>query len=229
MTENAMTRPKDCFGITGGLSATHIKITGVVMMVFDHVYYMFQTQGIPQWFHWIGRPVAPLFLFMCAEGFAHTRSRKRYILQLLAGYEIMNVVSFLLGSALPNENVILIFSIFGSLFFAALYMLFADMFRRGIQTRRAGISALAFFFMLIPAAYGLVTVMLLSANGASLPRWASLVLFKLVPNVMMVEGSLLWVVIALLFYLLRKNRLLQILPLAAFGAVFFALKNIEWL
>jgi hypothetical protein len=229
MTDNVIAKRKDCFGLTGGLSGTQIKIAGVIMMVFDHLHYMFNVNGIPQWFHWIGRPVAPLFLFICAEGFAHTGSRKRYLLQLLIGFESMNVVSAFLGFALPNENVMLIFSIFGSLFFAALYMLFIDMLYNGLKAKKAGKAALAILFMILSAAYGLATVVLLSSQEIELPQWLSMSLFKIIPNVMVVEGSLLWVLIGSLFYILRRARILQIIPLIVFGVVFFIAGSIEWL
>lgn len=226
---NEIIKQKDYFGLTMGLSGTQIKIIGVIMMVFDHLYYMFYVNGIPQWFHWIGRPVAPIFLFMCAEGFLHTRNRKRYLLQLLIGYELMNVVSVFLGFALPNENIGLIFSIFGSLFFAALYMQFIEMFHNGLKTKQAGKAALAILFMLVPIAYGLITVSMLTLEEIAIPRWLNMVLFKAIPNIMIVEGSLLWVLIGSLFYILRRRRILQIIPLVLFGIVFFIFKSIEWL
>ena len=229
MTNNAISKQKDCFGLTGGFSGTQIKIIGVIMMVFDHLYYIFHVNGIPQWFHWIGRPVAPMFLFLCAEGFAHTRSRKRYLLRLLAGFELMNVVSTFLGFALPNENVILIFSIFGSLFFAALYMLFIDMLCKGLKTKKAGKTALAVLFMILPVAYGLATVALLSSQEIELPRWLNMALFQIIPNIMMVEGNLLWVFIGSFFYIFRSRRILHIIPLIVFGVVFFISGSIEWL
>jgi hypothetical protein len=52
---NEILKQKDCFGLTAGLSGAQIKITGIIMMVFDHLYYMFHVHGIPQWFYWIGR------------------------------------------------------------------------------------------------------------------------------------------------------------------------------
>ena len=226
---NEIIKQKDCFGLTSGLSGTQIKITGVIMMVFDHLYYMFNVNGVPQWFHWIGRPVAPIFLFMCAEGFLHTRNRKRYLLQLLIGYELMNVVSVFLGFAMPNENIILIFSIFGSLFFASLYMQFIEMFHNGLKTKKAGKAALAILFMLVPIAYGLITVSMLTLEGTVIPRWLNMILLTIIPNIMVVEGNLLWVLIGSLFYILRRRRILQIIPLVLFGIVFFIFKSIEWL
>ena len=222
-------KQKDCFGLTSGLSGTQIKMIGVIMMVFDHLYYMFHINGIPSWFHWIGRPVAPLFLFMCAEGFSHTRSRNRYLIQLLAGFELMNVISLLLGFALPNENVMLIFSIFGSLFFAALYMGFIDMLHQGLRTKKASRAALAILLMMLPIAYGLITVSLLSSEKIAAHRWLNMVLFSFIPNIMVVEGSLLWALLGSLFYILRNRRILRITPLIVFGVGFFVFGSIEWL
>jgi hypothetical protein len=223
---------RDFFGLSGGLSGNQIKIIGVVMMVVDHLYQMFHANGAPPWFKWIGRPVAPLFIFMCAEGFYHTRDRKKYLLRLLLGYEFMNVVSTILSAALPNENVILIFSIFGSLFFTALYLLFIDLFRKGIRERQPLQSALAVLLMLAPVVYGLGTTVFLLGGGAEAappPPWAVFLFLKLIPNVFTVEGNLVWVLLGVLFYLLRKNCLLQVLPLAVFGVLFFLQGSIEWL
>ena len=73
-------------GLKHGLTGSAIKIICVIMMVFDHLHQMFYTHGAPLWFAWIGRPVLPIFIFLCAEGFAYTRSRKRYLLQLFIGF-----------------------------------------------------------------------------------------------------------------------------------------------
>ena len=224
-----MTKQKDCFGLTAGLSGTQIKIIGIIMMVFDHLYYMFQVNGMPQFFHLIGRPVAPLFLFICAEGFAHTHSRKSYLLHLLVGFEVMNIVSAVLGFALPNENVILIFSIFGSLFFAALYMLLCDMFYNSVKAKQTGKAVLALLLMLLPIVYGVATASLLSSEERVLPQWLMLVLFNLIPNILMVEGNFLWVLLGVLFYILRHRQILQTIPLVLFGVFFLILGNIEWL
>ncbi|MDR2477976.1 MAG: conjugal transfer protein TraX [Treponema sp.] len=227
--DNAAAKHKDCFGLTGGLSGTQIKIAGVIMMVFDHLYYMFNTNGIPSWFHWLGRPVAPMFLFICTEGFAHTRSRKRYLLQLLAAYELMNIISTVLGFALPNENIMLIFSIFGSLFFAALYMLFIDMFRDGVKTKKPGTAALAVLLMVLPIVYSMATMVVLSAQQAEVPQWLTFVLFKFIPNIMVVEGNLVWMLFGALFYILRQRRILQVIPLVLFGIICLFTGSIEWL
>jgi hypothetical protein len=226
---NETLQHKDCLGLTQGISGTQIKIIGVIMMVFDHLYVMFNVNGAPYWFHWIGRPVAPMFLFICAEGFAHTRSRKRYMLHLLAGYELMNVISGILTFTMLNENVMLIFSIFGSLFFAALYMLLTDMLINGIKTKRAGKAALAFLFILIPIAYSLLTLSLMSSDEITRYPWLLPVLYQYIPNIIAIEGGFLWPLLGLLFYILRRGRILQTIPLVLFGIVFIIFRSGEWL
>ena len=46
-------------------------------MVIDHInIYLGSYLGLPTWIGFLGRFVAPLFVFMMVEGFHYTRSRK---------------------------------------------------------------------------------------------------------------------------------------------------------
>ena len=59
-----------------GLTGTDLKTIALVLMVLDHIHYMFEFTGaVPVWFTMAGRLSAPLFLFCTAEGFAHTHDR----------------------------------------------------------------------------------------------------------------------------------------------------------
>jgi hypothetical protein len=210
---------KDCLGITPGLSGTQIKITGVIMMVFDHLHQMFYTHGAPLWFTWIGRPVLPLFLFMCAEGFAHTRSRKRYLLQLFIGFEAMNVVSTVFTFALPNDEVMLINNVFQTLLLSCLFMLLIETLIDGIRAKKAGkiIKAALLMMALVCAGIALVIMIdvIVNAVNPSAPRWLAAVVYGGIPNILACEGGFTAVAMGVLFYFLRKKRLLQILMFAA--------------
>ncbi|MDR2136474.1 MAG: hypothetical protein LBO76_07650, partial [Treponema sp.] len=79
------------------LSGTGIKIIGIILMTMDHLHQMFIAQGAPAWLGWFGRPVAAMFLFLCAEGFYYTRNKRRYMLQLLGGFLFMTAMNRILS------------------------------------------------------------------------------------------------------------------------------------
>jgi hypothetical protein len=217
--ENERAMRKDCLGLTPGLSGTQIKITGVVMMVFDHLHQMFYSRGAPLWFTWIGRPALPLFLFMCAEGFAHTRSRKGYLLRLFIGFEVMSIVSTVFTFALPNDDVMLINNVFQTLLLSGLYMLFIEMLRDGIRAKQAGKILKTLLLMtgvlLAGIALAIALDVVVNALNPSVPRWLAAVVYKAVPNILGCEGGFTAVIMGVLFYMLRKKRLLQILVFLA--------------
>jgi hypothetical protein len=199
-------------GLKHGLTGTTIKIIGVIMMVFDHLHQMFYTQGIPLWFAWIGRPVLPIFIFLCAEGFAHTRSRKKYLLQLFIGFEFMNIVSEILSLVMWNDNVMLINNVFQTLLLAALYMLFIEILWGGIREKQAGKIITAVLLMLLPIAVGVGFLMTINVSKS---RWIFMA-FKLIPNIFATEGGFTAILMGIVFYLFRKSRLLQVLIFGAF-------------
>ncbi|GHV95577.1 membrane protein [Spirochaetia bacterium] len=194
-----------------GLTGNTIKIIGVVMMIFDHLHQMFHVQGVPLWFGWIGRPVLPIFVFLCAEGFAYTRSRKRYLLQLFIGFEFMNIVSEVLSLTMWNEDVILINNVFQTLLLAALYMLFIEILRSGIREKQAGKITAAVLLMLLPIAVGIGFLLIIESGT----RWMFMV-FRLIPNIFATEGGFTAILMGIVFYLLRKHRLWQV---AAFAVI----------
>ena len=59
------------------LDGTTLKIIAMISMVFDHVGDMFFPDVM--WPRMIGRLAMPIFSFFIAEGFAHTRDKKKYL------------------------------------------------------------------------------------------------------------------------------------------------------
>ena len=187
------------------------------MMVFDHLHEMFVAHNAPLWFKWIGRPVLPLFIFLCVEGFTHTRSKKIYIVRLFAGFELMNVIATIVDAYMPNKDVVLMNNVFQTLFFAALYMAFIEMLQRGIAEKRILKILLSIALMLLPIALGLTTLL----APVSEPRWAVLLYYRFIPSVIATEGGFSAVLLGIIFYIFRKRRWVQILFLAAFSVLTF--------
>lgn len=66
-----------------GMSATALKCLAAGLMLLDHIHQMFAVQGASLWLTMLGRPVFPIFLFVCAESFHYTHSRTQYLKRLL--------------------------------------------------------------------------------------------------------------------------------------------------
>jgi hypothetical protein len=190
---------------------------------------MFGAQGAPYWFHLLGRPVLPIFLFMCAEGFCHTRSRGKYLLRLFIGFTFMNAVNKALTVAMFNENVMLINNVFGTMLLSAAYFAFIETLREGIRERQAKKIASGVLLLLLPVAYSLAFLAILGKMMT--PQLISALFF--IPNFLTVEGGVPAVVLGVLFYLCRRKRLAQTLTLSAFSLLSLIIDsdqdNAQWL
>lgn len=180
-----------------GLTGFTLKIIALVCMLIDHIQYFFEFTGaIPIWFGWIGRLAGPLFLFTVVEGFAHTRSRKKYFLRVWGMSVAMGAVNYALmlirprGDGFTPQN-----NIFAT--FALLMVLW-----QGIDWLRAKRWMRGLAAALIPFA--------LLAGFALLPQsvvgWAYIVEYILVPLPMLTEGGIPFLVGGLILYLLRRRR-----------------------
>ncbi|MBD5358696.1 MAG: hypothetical protein HDR88_17190 [Bacteroides sp.] len=89
------------------LSGSALKIIAVLSMVADHCAYFLMEPDTPLYnvFRCFGRIAFPVFAFLIAEGFAHTRSRKRYFLSLLGFALISEIPWYLLNGTDGSHNV----------------------------------------------------------------------------------------------------------------------------
>ena len=215
-----------------GLTGHTIKIIGIILMFICHINQMFFMYGVPAWLDWFGRPVAIIFLFFCAEGFAYTRSRTKYLLRLLIGFELMYVVSMQLSKAVPSQTM-LMNSIFGTLFLAALLMFAADMILNGVKAKRGGKIACGILLLLSPViATAVVNELIAQVLNGAIPFWA-IPFIGAIPSFVTVEGSFIFPLLGLLFYLLRKDgfkaRLIQLIHLAVFCIYSAVIGSTEWM
>lgn len=207
------------------LNSNVLKLIGILLMIFDHLHQMFYMFGAPMWFTMLGRVVAPIFLFMASEGFYYTKNRKKYMLRLLIGFWVMGIASMAIQKQFPLEDVMLMNSIFGTLFLCVYYMWIVDFLRNGIKQRKTMQIVLSILGLILPFALGLLLFALINVN---------ITLFQifmiLVPTFVTVEGGFVFILLAVAFYLLRKNRWLQVLALEIVAVyTFFAGNDIQWI
>ncbi|MDR1569484.1 MAG: conjugal transfer protein TraX [Oscillospiraceae bacterium] len=220
----------------GGLTGNQLKIIGVILMVLDHLHQMFIERGAPSWFTMVGRVVAPIFIFLTAEGMYYTRSRKRYILQLFVGFEFMNIASAIISAIFPSDSIVLMNNIFGTLFLIALYIVFIDGLIEGIRSKRPSKIVGFALLTLAPIASGVLFMLAQQAVIAHASQLSTEVIrltftaLMCIPNVLTAEGGYSFVIIGVLFYYFRRWRWAQILTLAAFAvASYFQNQGWQWL
>ncbi|MFP3089874.1 conjugal transfer protein TraX [Treponema sp. TIM-1] len=209
------------------MSGTTIKVIGIILMTLDHLHQMFIAQGAPDWLNWFGRPVASLFLFLCAEGFYYTRNKKRYLAQLLIGFLFMSVMNRLLSRYLYLEDIALINNIFGTLLLAAFYMAMIDLIREGIREKQGGKITLALGGMLFPALIAMALLFALNRADRTI-----LLILLFIPNLLSVEGGFILVLMGVLFYILRRYRFAQagvVLVIGLISAFTAVPGNFQWL
>ena len=201
-----------------GLTGTGLKWIATILMVLDHIHYMFQFTGwVPEWFSMLGRLSAPLFLFCVVEGFTHTRNRKKYFLKVYA-----------LSAAM--SGVLILMSFFGLLVrpdgfypmngmmtsFAILMIVWQGIDWLGERRYFRGLAAIV-----LPLAWPLLLNLALAPFPAlRLPLTVAGVV--LVPTWNFSLDACLPVLIeGILLYLFRKNRLRQAIAFTIFDFLFF--------
>lgn len=90
------------------LSGSALKVIAVISMVIDHsAYYLMEHETLLyEVMRCFGRIAFPVFAFLIAEGFQHTRNRIKYFLQLLGFAVVSEVPWYLLNGADGTHNVL---------------------------------------------------------------------------------------------------------------------------
>jgi hypothetical protein len=207
------------------LSGYNLKILGIILMIIDHIHQMFYIYGAPVWFNMIGRACMPIFLFMSAEGFYYTKSRKKYMLRLLIGFWFMNIMNLLIELQFPLENVALMNNVFGTMLLAVFYMWMTDMVRKGFKEKSFKKIILGIGGTLLPF---LAYILMTAAISADLITAAKVIVIA-VPTIFTVEGGWSAVLLAVLFYWLRKNRWVQLIPLVVLSVLSARSGGYQWM
>lgn len=216
----------------GGLSISAIKYLAAALMVLDHIHQMFYFQGAPLWLSMAGRLVFPLFLFACVEGFAHTRSKKRYLSRLLLGSAAMPVLTTLLQQWISNEQVVLMNNAFSTFFVAGWYMLCWDILTgSGPLGKRFG-KALALGLVPILCTLPLLAVAQLSTMEAvPLPLLRVLITLALMfPSPLTCEGGAAMAALGMAFYIFRRHRAIQLAALLLLSGITYIISGgYQWM
>lgn len=172
-----------------------LKLTAVILMTLDHIGLYFP--AAPAWLRWLGRGAYPLFLFCMVQGYAHTRSRKRYLLRLYFMSLFMTALGLFLNTRFPPEGGYGNHNIFLPLFLTGVLISAVELYQRDRKQGGLLLGAIA----LVQVFYGLLPALLPFTRNLS-----GDVLTGVVPNLAVNEFGFEFIALGLALYFLRDRR-----------------------
>ena len=132
------------------LTAFHLKVIALVIMVVDHTAAALEIIPMPlnTFLRRIGRIAFPIYAFLVAEGCRHTRSREKYLLRL-GVFALISEIPFDLAfdsnwrTGVPGIDFLNFTNVFYTMFFAVACTHIWETLRR--QSRALQLAAAGFF------------------------------------------------------------------------------------
>jgi len=87
------------------MSSYQLKIMGIILMVLDHIGFLFPTLKATIYLRIVGRVVAPIFFYLLVEGFFHTSNRKKYLNRLLFFSILMSIGNLIFMFIIKTFNI----------------------------------------------------------------------------------------------------------------------------
>lgn len=172
-----------------------LKLAAVALMTLDHI--GLYVPAAPACLRWLGRGAYPLFLFCMVQGYAHTRSRKRYLLRLYLMSLFMTALGLFLNTRFLPEGGYGNHNIFLPLFLTGLLISAVELYQRDRKRGGLLLGAIA----LVQVLYGLLPTLLPFTRGLS-----GDVLTGVVPNLAVNEFGFEFIALGLALYFLRDRR-----------------------
>lgn len=186
-----------------GLNSFQIKVIALLLMVFDHIHYIFSgVRDIPLWFTMLGRLSAPLFIFISANGMRYTRHPEKYLLRLWAGSVFMSFGNKLMNTYFPLPGGgILMNNIFSTLFVSCLIIYCI----RKIQERKKEGQPFVSYLLLmsVPVVSSILIVLAMVVPGLTT---LSAAIMAFVPSLLFCEGSFAFAFLGVGFYFCLDSR-----------------------
>ena len=170
---------------------------------------------MPLWLTMLGRLVFPIFLFLAADSFHYTHDRLAYLRR--------------------HGNVCLMNNAFSTFFITGIYICSWDLLAKGLRDKsyKELIQGLGLFLFPILSSIPIVVLAGILETPHANPIVVQIVAFilSLVPSILIAEGSFMMVILGLLFYIFRTNRIAQIIVLAIISVIahLFDPTTVQWM
>ena len=154
------------------MTAFVLKVIALASMLLDHLAVVFP-DIFPFWFRGIGRLAWPIFAFLLAEGFRHTKSREKFVMRLLA-FALISEIPYDIAMG-NNISFIANTNIFYTLFLGGMAICLYERIKEKYEWKTAAVIGAVFptavFAELLTADYGGIGVLFIFAVYAIKHQW----------------------------------------------------------
>lgn len=186
-----------------GLDGFQLKVIALILMTLDHIHYAMSTfVHAPIILTQLGRISAPLFIFLSAQGLLHTRSRSRYLAQLYIASVLMSIGNAIINQLLPLPgSAVVMNNIFATLWLSGVMILVVEALIKGFRENLVSYKWRA----AVGLSYLIGSVVIFFLVMESQILWLLRLSMVFVPNVLAVEGSVIWIGLGVGFYFVSKH------------------------
>lgn len=207
-----------------GLDSYQLKLIALILMTFDHTEQAFKgIIGTPLWFNILGRLVAPIFVFMLAQGMHYTRDRVKYISRLYIASVLMNIGNIFINKFTPQAMGYTVSNnIFASMFLIAFFIYCGGKIKENIKGKNYTRGLLYIGLLLIPLIINIILIISKLPDSSLIVK----VVTNFIPLFLFVEGGPFIVLLGIGFYIFRKSKFKIAIFYILYVFVFFSIGGI---
>ncbi len=174
------------------MNTTCLKLIALISMVIDHTGQFIP--NTPEWFRWIGRLAAPIFIYFVVVGYNNTSNRKKYMLRLYLAGLIMAFINFGINNAFSDTGIFITNNFFVSLFIIVITVYLID-------TKKINLYLCFIIWQFISTFLCVLFSEIIVIN-----IWAEHFFYgALFGNIFFIEGGIPFVLLGILFYLSKDK------------------------
>lgn len=189
------------------MTTTLLKIIALISMLIDHTGQFIP--NTPEYFRWVGRLAAPIFIYCVAIGYKYTSNRKKYMTRLYISSVAMAAINLGFNLVYSDSGLFITNNFFATLFMICIIIYLLD---------KQKVKLFVYFILLqiIGAILCIVfSEILIISNYASYTFYGAIF-----GNVFFVEGGILFVLLGGLFFM-SKNKILLTINYIVFCLIIF--------
>lgn len=176
------------------MTITALKILAMVTMFIDHIASFIP--NTPQYFHWIGRISAPVFMYCSIIGYEKTINKTKYMLRLY----VLNLIMGMINTILDIQ-----YNFIGTILLIIIIIFIVDKFKNKDDNARRILSLfiaeqILFFIFIIFLTY------LMNNLNYNIRLESVHIIKAFFVSMLLLDGGLFFAVFGLIMYFSNKNR-----------------------